>query len=252
MVIAQQFTKPTIRYHHGMSAGRVVNHGEPRQPLREVAYESLLARIASGELGPGAVLSPRKLGEELGMSFLPVAEALKQLELQGLVESKDRVGTRVKVPTVEDVEGLCVVREALESQVARLAAVRASEPERKKMIEMAMEVDRLYASPMGSRKQWTETSRYHARFHRLVADCAHCPALSRALDSTNVLTLKVLFEGVLTEKVRPAGFHETYARSIAAGDPEMADRAARAHLAYGVPAWLKIVEQLEPQRRWRL
>ena len=235
-----------------MPAPGTAKSGEPRQPLREVAYESILERIASGDLGPGAVLSPRKLGEELGMSFLPVADALKQLELRGLVESKDRVGTRVKVPTVEDVEGLCLVREALESQVARLAAVRANEAERNQMIEMAGEVDRRYAREIVSRKVWAETSRFHARFHHFVAECAHCPAVVRAMETTNVFTLKILFEGVLTEKVRPAGFHESYARAVAAGDAEAADRAARAHLAYGVPAWLKIVEQWEPQRRWRL
>lgn len=241
-----------FRYDREMSAPRSAHNRDSRQPLREVAYETILERIAAGELGPGAILSPRKLGEEMGMSFLPVADALKQLERQGLVESKDRVGTRVKVPTVEDVEGLCNVREALESQVARLTAERATDGERKQIVEMAIEVDRRYASPMTSRKMWTETNSYHTRFHRLVAECAHCPALLRAVDSTNVFTLKILFEGVLTEKVRPAGFHEKYARCIVAGDPEAADRAARAHLAYGVPGWLAIVEQLEPQRRWRL
>lgn len=233
-------------------ASPLAKQGASKQSLRDLAYSYIRERIASGELALGAVLSPRKLGEELGMSFLPVADALKLLELQGLVESKDRVGTRVKVPTVEDVEGLCIVREALESQVARLAAQRATPGERKKIVEKAMEVDRRYAREITSRKVWAETSLHHARFHRFVAECAHCPALLEAIEATNVFTLKVLFEGVLTKKVRPPRFHESYARTITAGDPDAADKAARTHLAYGVPEWLRIVEQLEPQRRWRL
>jgi DNA-binding GntR family transcriptional regulator len=40
----------------------------------------------------------------MGMSFPPVADALTRLESEGLVETRDRVGTRVKVPIVEDTE----------------------------------------------------------------------------------------------------------------------------------------------------
>ena len=49
------------------------------------------------------------------MSFLPVTEALLRLEFEGLLESRPRAGTRVRVPTPADVEGNYVVRQALET-----------------------------------------------------------------------------------------------------------------------------------------
>ena len=57
------------------------------------------------------------------MSFLPVSEALLRLEIEGLLESRPRAGTRVRIPSPEDVQGHYVVREALEVQAAH--AIRA-------------------------------------------------------------------------------------------------------------------------------
>ena len=48
-------------------------------------------------------MSRRALASELGMSVIPVTEAIQRLEMDGLVESWPRVGTRVKVPTAQDI-----------------------------------------------------------------------------------------------------------------------------------------------------
>src|SRR5262245_52458794 len=84
---------------------------EHRNP-NQAAYRRLKEDIVLGRLPFGAVLSSRKLGREMGTSFLPVADALRVLEVEGLVETRDRVGTRVKIPTVEDIKGVYTVREA--------------------------------------------------------------------------------------------------------------------------------------------
>src|ERR1700677_5045314 len=90
------------------------------------AYLILRERILRGELAIGQSISRRKLAVELGMSFLPVSEALLRLENEGLVESRPRAGTRVRVPTRQDVQGHYVVREALEVQAAMLFAVQST------------------------------------------------------------------------------------------------------------------------------
>jgi DNA-binding GntR family transcriptional regulator len=56
--------------------------------LAAEAYAIVRQRILSGELGLGQVISRRKLAAELGMSFLPVSEALLRLEFEGLLESR--------------------------------------------------------------------------------------------------------------------------------------------------------------------
>jgi len=86
--------------------------------------------ILRGKVGPGTVFSRRKLAEEFGMSFLPISEALQRLENDGLVESRPRAGTRVRVPTIEEVQGRYVVREALDAQSSRLCCERATFEER--------------------------------------------------------------------------------------------------------------------------
>src|SRR6266478_1994480 len=89
-------------------------------PLSDQAYLLLREQILRGVFPPSAVLSRRKLAVEFGMSLLPISEALQRLESDGLVESRPRVGTRVRTPTLEEVQGRYVVREALEAQAARL------------------------------------------------------------------------------------------------------------------------------------
>ena len=56
------------------------------------------------------------------MSFLPISEALQRLEHDGLVESRPRAGNRVRVPTAGEILERYQLREALETQSARLFA----------------------------------------------------------------------------------------------------------------------------------
>ena len=65
------------------------------------AYLVVRMRILRGELAVGQAISRRKLAAELGMSFLPVSEALMRLEFEGLLESRPRAGTRVRIPTTQ-------------------------------------------------------------------------------------------------------------------------------------------------------
>src|SRR5881394_3962990 len=88
--------------------------------LAAEAYTHVRTRLLRGELVLGQVISRRKLAAELGMSFLPVSEALLRLEVEGLLESRPRAGTRVRIPTKDDVRGHFIVREALEVQAAIL------------------------------------------------------------------------------------------------------------------------------------
>src|SRR5204863_2417354 len=85
------------------------------------------------------------LANEFDMSIAPVSEALQRLENEGLIESWPRVGTRVKVPTSQDIRDFYIVREALETQAARLFAEKASTNERQEVRKMAADLDAFYA-----------------------------------------------------------------------------------------------------------
>src|SRR6185369_6309764 len=105
------------------------------------AYEFVKQRILRGELPMGQVISRRKIAAELGMSFLPVSEALLRLEFEGLLESRPRAGTRVRIPSREDVRGHYIVREALEVQAAKLFAEGATVEDRTDVQKLAARLD---------------------------------------------------------------------------------------------------------------
>src|SRR2546425_11119677 len=109
--------------------------------LAAEAYAFVKQRILRGELPMGQVISRRKVAAELGMSFLPVSEALLRLEFEGLLESRPRAGTRVRIPSPDDVRGHYLVREALEAQAAMLFAQVATKQERAELQKLAARVD---------------------------------------------------------------------------------------------------------------
>src|SRR5580700_4047927 len=167
------------RLHWRFMSGRADRARKPSENngLAGEAYVVVRDRILRGELAIGQVISRRKVAAELGMSFLPVSEALLRLEHEGLLESRPRAGTRVRVPTRADVLGHYVVREALESQAAMLFAVRATPDERSELMKLALRVDALSVQSEGSRLIYLSL---HEKLHRRIAECARCAALSDA------------------------------------------------------------------------
>src|SRR5438477_8701758 len=112
--------------------------------LSDQAYRAIRDHILRGQLRPGMPLSRRRLAGELGMSVLPVTDALRRLEADGLVESRARAGTRVRVPSDHDIHALYELREALETQAARLFVQRATPAERQALRTLAARVDALF------------------------------------------------------------------------------------------------------------
>ena len=137
--------------------------------LAAEAYSVVRQRILRGELVLGQAISRRKLAAELGMSFLPVTEALLRLEVEGLLESRPRAGTRVRIPSHEDVVGHFTVREALEVQSAILFSHAATAAERSQLRKLAARVDAVATQP--DRRLYTML---HHKLHRRVAVDRHC------------------------------------------------------------------------------
>jgi DNA-binding GntR family transcriptional regulator len=203
---------------------------EPVAPasLAAEAYEFVKQRILRGELPMGQVISRRKIAAELGMSFLPVSEALLRLEFEGLLESRPRAGTRVRIPSREDVRGHYIVREALEVQAAMLFAAVADAEDRNEVLRLATRVDALSVS---------EQSLYlpaHEKLHRRIADGARCPALSMAIEKTHALASTWFCIARHASDQTPVRRHQDLAEVLIAGTPEEAARAMREHVNRGM------------------
>ena len=80
--------------------------------LKQRAYEYIRRQLLNGELSPGSRLCNRTLAEQIGMSFIPVREAISQLASEGLIEHRPRLGAFVLDPSREQIEELYDFREA--------------------------------------------------------------------------------------------------------------------------------------------
>jgi DNA-binding GntR family transcriptional regulator len=206
--------------------------------LAEEAYQVVRERILRGELAPGQVISRRKIAAELGMSFLPVSEALLRLEHDGLLESRPRAGTRVRVPTRADVEGHYTVREALEVQAAMLFAERATREERAELMRLAARVDSLYHQQDGNRHVFLTL---HAKLHCRISQCARCEALTDAISRTCALASTWLC-GVRPPEVGISTRHEDLMKVLTEGDPQAAAEAMRDHVRSSRDHYLRSLE----------
>lgn len=94
-----------------------------------VAYEYVRKRIVSGEFSPGRPLMTKDLAADIGISRTPVRDALRQLETDGLVIIRPRLGASVKMMDLKEYRDLCGLRLALESYAAGFAAQNRTDAE---------------------------------------------------------------------------------------------------------------------------
>jgi DNA-binding GntR family transcriptional regulator len=195
--------------------------------LASAAYGVVRRRILRGQLSLGQPVSRRKLASELGMSFLPVSEALLRLEFEGLLESRPRAGTRVRIPSPDDVRGHYLVRETLETQAAKLFAAAASPAERLGLQKMAARLDGL--SRQANRGPYFSL---HYQFHRRIAEGARCPVLSAAIEQTCALS-STWFCVLPRPASGPAPRrHRDLAKALVSGSPSRAVAAMRQHVRW--------------------
>lgn len=106
-------------------------------PLRDVVFRTLRQAILRGELKPGERLMEIKLANKLGVSRTPIREAIRKLELEGLVIMIPRKGAEVADITEKSLTDVLEVRRALEELSARLACDRITEEEIQELINAA-------------------------------------------------------------------------------------------------------------------
>jgi len=206
--------------------------------LAAEAYAVVRHRILSGTIGLGQVISRRKLAAELRMSFLPVSEALLRLEVEGLLESRPRAGTRVRIPSPEDVQGHYVVREALEVQAAIRFASVATPSERVDLRRLADRVDAL-----GMQGDRTLYQSVHLKLHTRIAQHARCQALLEAIEKTHALASIWYCAMRQPQPTDPTTRHRELAEALCDGDAHQAAEAVRQHLAV---AMIRSIEVLQP------
>lgn len=104
--------------------GELVLNSNEYLPLRDVVFQTLRQSILTGKMEPGERLMEVQLADELGVSRTPVREAIRMLELEGLVVMIPRRGAQVASITEQDLRDVLEVRATLEQLAVRLACQR--------------------------------------------------------------------------------------------------------------------------------
>ena len=209
--------------------------------LAAEAYTFVRRQIVRGEMAIGQSVSRRKLAAELGMSFLPVSEALLRLEFEGMLESRPRAGTRVKIPSHDEVKGHYLVREILEAEAARRFAIHATKAERAGLLKMAARVDAL-----ATKKDRGPYLALHHRLHSRIGECARCEALSAVIEQTCALSSTWLCLLPRPEAPLSTHRHRDLAKALATSSGDAAADVMREHVRYSER---EALERLKPYFR---
>ncbi|MGH9614967.1 MAG: GntR family transcriptional regulator [Bryobacteraceae bacterium] len=216
--------------------------------LAEQAYNLIRQRIFEGVYSLGSVVSRREIAEELGMSMIPVYEALARLESEYLVQNLPRKGTRVRIPSPEDLRGFFTVREALETHAARLFVANATLAQRKHLLKSSRRVDAARRSITGTNKPEREKVHewrcLHMGFHREIAECADLPMLTAAVERNQLLVFNWLYDQSYGNLPLPGDWHEQLALVLAGKSETAAEQAMRIHLKTRLDDLLRCLEAI--------
>ena len=230
-------------------------HRITRENLSDQAYLAIKNQILHGQLTMGMVISRRNIARDLGMSMLPVCTAIQRLEDESLLESKPRVGTRVRVPSEQDIHERHIIREALECQAARLVAENATMQQRQELVRMAGQLDALYRRAETDDPEFLfAVHGYHMQLHLQIAEFSGIAALRELIEKNSVLVLNWVYDLLTPQLTHLPRFHSDLIEVVTGKDVEAADRAMRKHIRYGEEATIRAVARTNrnSESRWRL
>ena len=110
--------------------------------LPDLVLDKLMEWIMSGKLSMGDKLNTEELATQLGVSRMPIREALSNLEKKGLAESIPYAGTRLVTLTKEDVRQIYIARTALEPIAAKYACEKITDQEIRHLSEIQESISR--------------------------------------------------------------------------------------------------------------
>jgi len=205
-----------------------------RPPTAQEAVLTEMRRLlVTGELAPGTPVRQEAVAERLGVSRVPVREALKVLEGEGHVVYLPRRGYVVSELSVDDLTEVYRLRELLEAEAIRVAVPLLSDEAVDQIATAAAAVD-----AAGRRGDLAAMTAGNREFHFLLFDAAGMPRLSRALrqlwDATDVYR-GVYFAGS-GNRTRVKHDHHDMVEALRTGDVRRAVAVQKAHRDASVAA----------------
>jgi len=192
------------------------------------AYEYIRRQILSGEYEPGKPLITNLLSEEIGVSRTPVRDALRQLEADGLVVIRPRLGASVKIMALAEFEEMNDMRLALECHAVGLAAERRTPGDLEAMkvpLEAITRSIEEYIAHYRGEVVPTNIIREDIQFHLAIVNAAKNGLLKRELLRLQLIHRVVAAPAATRSESRYAGHPEavTKQREVAVEHREIFD-----------------------------
>ncbi|YCI06696.1 GntR family transcriptional regulator (plasmid) [Ensifer sp. D2-11] len=183
----------------------------------------LAERIVTGELEPGTKLRQDHIAEEFGTSHVPVREAFRRLEAQGLAVSEPRRGVRVASFGLEQVREVAEMRAALE-----VLALRHAAPHLTSAILDHAEQATVEGDNARDVRSWEAANR---RFHRLILTPCGMPRLLATIDDLHAVSARFLFASWRSDwEVGPDHDHRAILAFLRQGRTENAAAVLERHV----------------------
>lgn len=193
-------------------------------------YAHIRDGIVSGAYSPGARLGETEIAEITATSRTPVREALRQLEMEGLVEVLPHRGARVYEWTADDLDEIYDLRMTLEAMAASRAATRIDEKDTDRMAELC---DLMEAAAATDGDQHLDLmAQLNDEFHAIVRTAAASTRLMSMLGAVIQLPLvmRTFHRYAPVDLARSHAHHRDLVAALRAGDATWADSVMRAHV----------------------
>lgn len=199
--------------------------------------DALKEQILDGRLAPGQRLISKDLAELLGVSRGPLREAFRRLAADRLVELVPNRGAVVRRLDKSEIIRLFQIREALEGQAARLAALHIDDGNHRTAFEAIVEEGR----QLQRERQMHAFVEHNRRFHQAVVAVSDNPELAQLIDRYQLAVFMPLLRQVVgTDQLIEDSLnqHAEIAQAILARDPDKAYEAMKRHLWHSVEGLL--------------
>lgn len=213
------------------------------KPLRELVFESLREAIISGVLHPGERMMEIQLAEEMGVSRTPVREAIRKLELEGLVLMIPRKGAYVSGVSLKEVSDVFEIRLALEGLAAELAATRITEEELEKLERCLLIISKEIENDDLSKVVEIDTE-----FHTLLYQASRNERLSLIISNLREQIQRFRKTSLSGPGRMRAALdeHSRLVEAISERDAETARRLAQEHIENAENSLMEVIRQEKP------
>lgn len=198
-----------------------------RQTVTDQVLEALREKILSGECAEGEPLRQDAVAAEFGVSRIPVREALRQLEVEGLVTFNAHSGAVVSILSLPEIDELFALRALIEAEVMRQAVPRLTEED----LEHADTILDAYEAAL-ERHDVGEWGELNWRFHATLLSAADRPLTLGVLQKLHHQSDRYTrMQLTLTHgEVQATGEHREILAAARAGQAEKASALLRTHI----------------------